>query len=88
MRIDFTPTLVLMRASEEDGRTLFAGDLYVGRSLHASVYHTRSAMLDWLGSASRETLSAAAQAMDLIAASPDTLLRTIPLDSLHGATQA
>ena len=82
MRIDSTPTLVLMHASEEDGRALFAGDLYVGRSLHGSVYHTRSAMLDWLGSADSEARSAAAQAMDLLTASPDTLLRAIPLGSL------
>ena len=77
-----TPTLVLMRASEEDGLALFAGDLYVGRSLQTSVYHSRSAMLDWLGPFSSEVRSAAVIAMDQLVASSDVALRSIPLGSL------
>ena len=77
-----TPTLVLMRVSEESGRALFAGDLYLGRALHSSVNHTRTAMLDWLGSGNNHVRSAAARAMDLLADSPEPLLYTIPLGSL------
>ncbi len=82
MRNDRTPTLVLMRLNEEDGRPLFAGDLYVNRSLQASVYHTRAAMLDWLGPIGEDARFAAAQAMDHLLACPDTPLRSVPLGAL------
>lgn len=88
MRNNRTPTLVLMRLSEEDGRTLFAGDLYINRSLQVSVYHTRSAMLDWLGPIGDEARHAAAQAMDHLLACPETPLRSVPLSALPAAACA
>ena len=87
MRNHSNSTLVLMRASEEDGLALFAGDLYVGRSLQTSVYYTRSGMLDWLGPFSTDVRSAAALAMDQLAASPETLLREIPFGTLPAPAQ-
>lgn len=82
MQAQANPTLVLMRAGEEDGLTLFSADLYLGRLLQTSVYHTRPSMLDWLSHASGELRHAAARAMDQLSASPETLLRSIPLGSL------
>ena len=82
MQAQTSPALVLMRAGEEDGRTLFSADLYLGRSLQASVYHTRSTMLGWLEDVSVELRHAVAYALDQIAASPEALLRSIPLNSL------
>lgn len=88
MQTKSTPTLVFMRAGEEDGRTLFVADLYRGRLLQSSIYNTRSAMLDWIGHDSAELRHAAAQAMDQLAASPDALLRSVPLGSLELAGTA
>ncbi len=88
MRNDRTPTLVLMHLSEEDGRALFAGDVYVDRSLQASVYHTRAAMLDWLAPVGDEARSAAAQAMDALLACPEMPLRSVPLGALPEAVRA
>ena len=82
MQAQASPTLVLMRAGEEDGHTLFSADLYLGRSLQSSIYHTRSAMLYWFNQASGTLRHAIASAMDQLTASPDTLLREIPLGSL------
>ena len=82
MQAQASPTLVLMRAGEEDGRTLFSADIYIGRSLQSSVYYTRSAMLGWFDHASETLRQAIASAMDQLTVSPDTSLREVPLASL------
>ena len=79
MHTTYARTLVLTHAAQENGRTLFAGDLYVGPLLQTSVQLTRPAMLQWLAAIDPAARPAAAQAMDELAAFPTILMRQIVL---------
>ena len=81
MKTNETRTLVLMRCNDEDDQTLFAADLYRGRSVEDSVYFDRTAMLQWLTPIDAQASFAAARAMDELLVYPDLPLRSIPVNS-------
>ena len=79
MKSPIVHTLVLMRPDAEGAQSIFAGDLYAGRSIVDSVYLDRTAMLRWLTALDAEASRAAARAMDELLTQPDRVLRSVPV---------